>query len=96
VGEISVGRRADLVVLDETHPGLAGRADDAALDSWVFTGDGRMVREVWVGGRRVVIDGRCIARDEVEGRWRRVAPTLAAWARHAGSDSGASRRTSRW
>ena len=33
---ISVGARADLIVLDDNHPDLAGRHGDALLDALVF------------------------------------------------------------
>ena len=67
---IATGQRADLVELDTTHPILAGRQADALLDSWLFCGDSRLVRSVHVGGRRVVENGRALARDGIEAGWR--------------------------
>lgn len=78
-GAIAPGARADLVVLDDDDPRLMGRRGDALLDAWVFGGGATQVREVWVGGRRVVVDGRAVARDAVDARWRRLAPRLAGW-----------------
>jgi formimidoylglutamate deiminase len=72
VGSLSPGRRADWIVLDPDHPVLAGRDRDDLLDAWIFAGNANPVREVWVGGRRVVADGRHPARDEVASRFRRT------------------------
>ena len=67
---IAPGQRADFVELDTAHPALAGRQDDALLDSWLFCGDSRLVRSVHVGGQRVVENGRALARDGIEVGWR--------------------------
>lgn len=58
IGAIAPGHRADLVVLDSEHPILTGRRGDAALDAYVFSGNVSPVRDVMVGGRWVVRDGR--------------------------------------
>jgi formimidoylglutamate deiminase len=69
VGALAPGRRADWIVLDPDHPVLAGRERDDLLDAWIFSGNASPVREVWVGGRRVVADGRHAAREEVRSRF---------------------------
>jgi formiminoglutamate deiminase len=66
---IAPGGPADFVVLDGNHPVLAGRDDDALLDTWIFGADARVVDEVWARGRQVVAGGRAIARDAVEAEW---------------------------
>lgn len=58
IGAIAPGMRADLVELDGTHPLLLGRAGDALLDAWVFSGQGGPVRTTICGGRVVVEAGR--------------------------------------
>lgn len=58
IGAIAPGMRADLVELDDTHPLLLGRAGDALLDAWVFSGQGSPVRTTICGGRAVVEAGR--------------------------------------
>ncbi len=58
VGELRVGARADWLVLDETHPALAGAPAEQALDRLVFGGARAAIREVVVAGRTVVRDGR--------------------------------------
>ena len=58
IGALAPGRRADLVVLDGGHPALIGRDGDVLLDSLVFAGNVSPVRDVMVGGRWVVREGR--------------------------------------
>ncbi len=53
-GEIAVGAQADFIGLDLDHVSLAGARTLPAL---VFGGGPALVRDVWVGGRRVVRDG---------------------------------------
>jgi formiminoglutamate deiminase len=75
-GAIAPGRLADFVVLDGDHPALAGRAGDAILDSWIFAAATDPVREVRVAGRRVVADGRHLARDAIVTAFRRTVARL--------------------
>lgn len=63
-GTVTEGKRADLVVLDAGHPALAGRGGHTVLDSWVFSGTESPVRDVMVGGKWVVRDGRHICEEE--------------------------------
>src|SRR5690606_29009942 len=72
VGALAPGRRADFLVLDPDHPVLAGRAGDELLDAWIFAGNASPLREVWVGGSRVVAEGRHPAREVVADGYRRA------------------------
>jgi len=56
-GAIEPGRRADLVVLDEAGPAIAGHGTRTALDAWLVGGDNRDISAVYLGGRRVVDGG---------------------------------------
>ncbi|MCE1237323.1 MAG: formimidoylglutamate deiminase [Hyphomicrobiales bacterium] len=76
-GRIAVGAPADLVALDAEHPALVGRVGDAVLDAWIFAAAGNPVRDVWARGRRVVADGRHVARVEVEAAWRAALARIA-------------------
>jgi formimidoylglutamate deiminase len=59
VAGLEAGQRADLLVLDDTHPDLLGRQDDALLDSFVFCSHGQTpVRDVMSGGKWVIQDRR--------------------------------------
>jgi formimidoylglutamate deiminase len=50
---LTVGARADLLVIDAQAPGLPGVPPDYALDALVFAADAPKFSEVWVAGRRV-------------------------------------------
>lgn len=75
---IAPGAPADLVVLDRDHPALVARDGDALLDAWIFAAAGNPVRDVWASGRRVVAEGRHMARARVEADWRRTLAGLAS------------------
>jgi formimidoylglutamate deiminase len=49
---LRVGARADLLVLDEADPALAGVPASHRLDAWVFAAPQRAVKETWVAGHR--------------------------------------------
>lgn len=75
-GALEVGKRADFVVLDPSHPRLAGLAPDGAVDAWIFGSAKGAVAEVWVGGERLVEAGRHVRRGEVADRYRTLATRL--------------------
>jgi formimidoylglutamate deiminase len=70
VGRLEPGARADWLVLDPDHPALVGHEGDALLDAWIFSGNNSPVVETWVGGRRVVEEGRHVRADELAARFR--------------------------
>jgi formimidoylglutamate deiminase len=78
VGQIAVGSRADWLVLDASHPAMAGVAADAPLDRLLFAGADKAVRDVMVGGRWVVKDHRHPAEDQVRASFARVMDSLGA------------------
>ncbi len=73
----SVGPRADLVVLDDESPLLAGRGVADVIDTWLFAGNANLVRDVMVAGEWLVRDG--VHRDErrIAARYRAVVERLA-------------------
>ncbi|MCZ7566422.1 MAG: formimidoylglutamate deiminase [Burkholderiales bacterium] len=75
MGAIASGMRADLVVLDAGHPDLAARGGDAIANALVFSGATGLVRDVMVGGRWAVREGRHPLAD---GAARDYAQALAA------------------
>lgn len=69
-GRLAPGYRADLIVLDTEHPGLAGRTGDTLLDSLIFAPVRDAVRDVMVGGRWVIKDRRHEAQDDLAAGYR--------------------------
>ncbi len=65
-GSIAVGGPADFVSLNEQEVTLACRAADALIDAWIFASAGDVVDCVWVAGRKVVKEGRHVAREKIE------------------------------
>lgn len=63
------GAPADFVVLDPENPLLQGIPEEELLAAWIFGGGGG-IREVWVGGRRRVADGRHRDRDSLFAKFR--------------------------
>ncbi|ORJ50045.1 formimidoylglutamate deiminase [Kluyvera intermedia] len=57
VGQLSVGYRADWLVLDNQDPYLAAATDNALLNRWLFAGHVGQIRDVYVGGVARVVDG---------------------------------------
>ncbi len=78
IGALAPGHRADLLVLDAEHPLLAARQGDAWLDALVFAGNANPIRDVLVGGRRVVANGRHLAEDEIQRRYLAALKELTA------------------
>ncbi|MDD9908561.1 MAG: formimidoylglutamate deiminase [Ahrensia sp.] len=75
-GTIAEGNWADLMALDANHVDLDGKAGDVLLDSYVFAGDDRMVRDVWAAGRHMVCDGQHVDRDELVNGYRETMRDL--------------------
>src|ERR1700748_1822704 len=61
-GSIEVGKQADLVLHDTNRP--EGRPRHTVANQLVWSADGRGVHTVFVGGRRVVENYRCMTVDE--------------------------------
>ena len=78
IGALAPGCRADILVLDETQPELAGVSGDRVLDLFVFVLGARAVDSVYVGGRKLVEGGRHRRRREIAERFSRVFRRLAA------------------
>jgi len=63
IGRIAVGAKADLVLVDTTHPAMMPARDP--LRSLVYSAAERAVRDVYVDGNQVVADGRAVHLDPV-------------------------------
>lgn len=75
-GRIESGFWADMLTLDTSSEQLWGRAGDEILDSWIFAGDDRLVRDVWSAGRHMVVDGKHVARDRIVAKYKQTLDAL--------------------
>jgi formimidoylglutamate deiminase len=87
IGEIAVGRRADLIVLDETAPQFAGAAYSQIIDAFVFSGQPNPVQDVMVAGQWVVRDGKHAREEEVIARYSETVGRIAR-AMESGEEAG--------
>jgi len=71
-GNIVVGNWADLLTLDSSALNLWDCVGDEYLDRWIFSGDDKLVCDVWSAGRRMVVNGKHIFRAKVENRYRSI------------------------
>ena len=55
-----------------------GLAPHDAIDRWIFSGNRNLVRDVYVGGRRVVQDGHHVQRAAIAARYRAAVAKLMA------------------
>ena len=76
IGPIEAGKRADIVVLDASHPDITSVAH--ALDAYVFVAGEKLVMHAMVGGKIVVADRRHRRRDAITARYRQTIARLTA------------------
>jgi formiminoglutamate deiminase len=76
IGAIAEGRRADIVVLDPSHPDLTARHGDQCLDAWMFVAGRAAVWSVITNGETVVAGGRHQKRLAIEARYKAVMANL--------------------
>jgi formimidoylglutamate deiminase len=77
-GEIAPGRRADLVVLDGAALDFEALAASAMLGVAIFSGNFNRVRDVFVGGKAVVEQGRHRAEETAAADFRAALNRLRA------------------
>ncbi len=77
LGALAQGQRADWIVLNTDAPELAARGPADVIDSWLFSGNRGLVREVFVGGRGVVHDGCHVDAERIAARYRVCVQRLA-------------------
>jgi formimidoylglutamate deiminase len=78
IGVIEAGQRADLVVLDASHPDLAAVSRDRWIDSYVFVAGKAAIDTVFVAGNAVVRSGRHIHRETIRARYGRAIARILA------------------
>lgn len=77
IGSIAPGYRADFLHLDCDHPRLYGRSQDDLIDSWIFSGNCNLVRDVYIGGVKLIADGRHVNEDMIAQNYRDTLDQLA-------------------
>jgi formimidoylglutamate deiminase len=78
MGALTAGQRADFVVLDANRPDLAGKSGDMIANAAIFSGTPGLVRDVMVGGRWQVRDGRHALEDIASRDYIKVMKELLA------------------
>jgi formimidoylglutamate deiminase len=78
VGKLAVGHRADLLVLDAEHPNLSDVAPADILNSWIFSGNDNLVRDVLVGGKWQVKNGSHLNQAQIHARFKETMQQLRA------------------
>lgn len=76
MGEIAVGHRADLLVIDGDAPALAGLAGETLMDAFIFAGQPNAIRHVMVAGRWRVRNGWHEGEETCAVRYRQVMRRL--------------------
>ncbi len=75
-GSLEEGRPADFFTVDLDDPALNGAGEEALLSNVVFAGGRAAIREVAVGGRLVVEDGRHRDQEAIGRRFHEVQQAL--------------------
>jgi formimidoylglutamate deiminase len=75
-GRLETGAWADMLALDTGSEHLWGREGDTALDAWIFSGDDRLVQEVWSAGRHMVTGGQHRRRAEIVAAYKTTINAL--------------------
>lgn len=75
-GELSAGRRADLVVLNESHPLLDGLDPEFQLDTFIMGEQSGMIDRVYVAGKLRVVQGQHLSRESMDEGFARLRGRL--------------------
>ena len=78
VAALRVGASADIVSVNMNAVHRSVVSDDAVLDQLIFAAGSDAIDRVWRHGRCVVREGRHVARDRIEGDYRKVLTELMA------------------
>jgi formimidoylglutamate deiminase len=75
-GRLESGLPADFFTVDLNDPSIAGASQDDLLSNIVFSLSKSAVKDVVVGGKRIIQDGRHAAQDEIVARFCRLQKKL--------------------
>lgn len=78
VGELAVGKRADLIVLDDQHPSLYAKQESTLLDSAIFATEKLPVKDVMVAGEWQIKNGFHPQQDLIKESYFKVMDKLTA------------------
>jgi formimidoylglutamate deiminase len=71
-GDLVVDANADFVALDLSDPSIAGAGSETLLANVLFSAERSAVRDVFVGGRPMVIDGKHLEQESIVARFCRM------------------------
>ena len=74
---LTVGARADMLVLNPQAPGLLGIPHSHVLDACVFACDSAPLRDVFVAGRQVITGGKHAQQERIATQFVQAMQTLA-------------------
>ncbi|WP_170417418.1 formimidoylglutamate deiminase [Ruegeria atlantica] len=77
-GDIAIGKLADLVAIDRSHPTICALTDEQLLDGLCFAAPDGLVTDLWSAGRHMVRQGRHIERDRIIPAYRSAIADLLA------------------
>jgi len=75
-GRLEPGRPADFFTVDLDDPSIAGSSSDDLLSAIVFSLSRTAIRDVVVGGKRIVEDGRHAQQEDIVGRFKTLQKKL--------------------
>ncbi len=75
-GNLNEGRAADFFTIDLDDPSIAGATEDDLLPSVVFSLSRTAVKDVFVGGKRIVEDGRHSQQEEIIEKFKKLQKKL--------------------
>lgn len=77
VGELAVGKRADLIVLNTDTPMFAGANYGQIVDTFIFSGQPNPISDVMVAGNWVIRDGKHAMEDKIFGEYKNLVSKIA-------------------
>jgi formimidoylglutamate deiminase len=75
-GNLETGQAADFFTVDLNDPSIAGAAPEDLLSAIVFSLARTAVKDVVVGGKRIVADGKHAQQEEIVGRFKQLQKKL--------------------
>lgn len=76
IGQLAVGDRADMLLLDSRDPFLAAASDRERLNRWIFACSTNPIKRVMTGGRWVIEEGRHAQEEQLTSAFSKVIQQL--------------------